>query len=79
MTCHDCQCEGAECLTRDRVRVCISCLYERTAIERDNALDEVRRLTLDLEEVEADLRLHKEERIRLRCEVLRLSRFEVKP
>lgn len=41
--CTDCGDQGAECLTAERVRVCTSCLYERTARERD----ELRELLAD--------------------------------
>lgn len=37
MACEDCGAAYADCLTRDRVRICESCLYERTARERDEA------------------------------------------
>jgi hypothetical protein len=57
MTCTDCRAEGADCLTRDRERVCADCLYERVVRERDEA--------------EADLVAHKEERVRLQVETQR--------
>lgn len=60
MTCTDCKAEGADCLTHDRIRVCETCLYERTAKERDEA--------------NAEIVLHKEDRLRLRNENLRLAK-----
>jgi len=53
MPCSDCHAEYADCLTRDRVRVCESCLYERTARERDELREEVVRLTRERDEARA--------------------------
>lgn len=44
MTCTDCKAEGADCLTKDRVRVCADCLYERVVKERDDLFMETFRL-----------------------------------
>jgi len=49
MACEDCGAAYADCLTRDRVRLCESCLYERTARERDELREEVARLRAALE------------------------------
>ena len=56
MVCQDCGDQGAECLTAERVRVCTSCLYERTARERDALRDEVARCHDSLREADRVLR-----------------------
>jgi hypothetical protein len=72
MVCTDCGDQGAECLTAERVRVCVSCLYERTARERDALRDELTRIhrlaPVGLYTVSAP---HEEEILRLRAEVVR--------
>ena len=53
MACEDCGATYADCLTRDRVRVCESCLYERTARERDELRAEVERQKRDIRVLQA--------------------------
>lgn len=78
MTCVDCACDEAECLTEDRVRVCVSCLYERTAKQRDELRHEVERLRawkpVGTYSMEWN---HEQERLRLVAEVEKLK-LEVK-
>lgn len=72
MICEDCGDQGAECLTAERVRVCTSCLYERTARERDALREELARIhrlaPVGTYTVSAP---HEEEILRLREEVAR--------
>jgi len=53
--CEHCRCDGADCLSRDGLRLCESCLYEKVSAERDAIEDEARILRSLLADARSEL------------------------
>jgi len=75
MTCQDCGDSYADCLTADRVRVCVSCLYERAAKERDDARARVVDLTNEMRDLREECLALMRAEDSSRAELLRLRRL----
>lgn len=77
MICTDCGDKDAECLTAERVRVCVSCLYERTAWERDALREEVSRCHDSLREADRAIRRAYAERDEARARAPEPERYGI--